>query len=69
LIDFGTTGKQKLREVIIARMVDFWRNFHNLFLKIHHLSGSQKEIGSVTVPELLYEQFSVSTQKCSLATI
>jgi hypothetical protein len=41
---------------------DFWRNFRNLFLKIPHVSGSQKENGSVTAPEMLHLKSGVSTQ-------
>jgi hypothetical protein len=49
---FGAIKQPKSREARKGSVVDFWRNFHNLFLKIHHLSGSQKENGSVTAPEL-----------------
>lgn len=62
IVRFDTIRQPKLREAINGSVVDFWRNFRNLFLKMHHLSGSQKENGSVTVPELPFKQFGVSAQ-------
>jgi hypothetical protein len=42
-VPFDTIRHSKIPRRDKGAVVDFWRNFDNLFLKIHHLSGSQKK--------------------------